>query len=218
MSTQLDANTQKCHLCGTDSPLACAAIARSFHHCPQCDFIFVPTLQHLSEDAQRERYLQHHNTIDDAGYVATLREPIALLRKHAPAAQRVLDYGCGPTPVLVELLRREGFDAHGYDPLFPSGDALTPPYDAVISTETFEHFADPAQELRRIMSLLGPKGLLIVTTHFHAGPQALQDWWYARDKTHVAFYSLRTLRAIAAGHGMALTFTDGTRVACFARD
>ena len=142
-----------------------------------------------------------------------LEGPIALLREHGPAARRVLDYGCGPCPVLVDLLRRAGYDAVGYDPLFAPDADLSRPFDTVISVETFEHFANPRAELHRIASLLRPGGHLIITTLFHHGPAGIPNWWYARDKTHVSFYSPATLRWICEHFSFTTLYCDDKNLA-----
>jgi len=202
-------SASSCPLCGTAPLSQVRATGRSFNHCGACDLISVPACDHLSPAAQRERYLRHRNSPGDGGYVRRFDRVIELVRRHAPAARRILDYGCGPVPVFIELLRRAGYEADGYDPLFRSDTVLTPTYDAIVSVETFEHFARPREEIARIVALLGPGGLLAVMTQLHAGPEAFQDWWYARDKTHVAFYSTRTFDHIRRTFGVELRECDG---------
>ncbi|MCG8403653.1 MAG: class I SAM-dependent methyltransferase [Phycisphaerales bacterium] len=197
-----------CPLCLMPSPRTIADRQRDFHHCPRCDLIFVPEHQHLTTAEQRARYAQHKNTIENDGYVALLQKPVELLREFRPDARRVLDYGSGPNPVLVELLHRAGYDAVGYDPLFAPGVDLSEPFDAVISVETFEHFARPREELQRIIRLMQPEACLAVMTMFHSGPDTIRDWWYARDASHVSFYSTQTLKWIAEGFGLAPLFCD----------
>jgi 2-polyprenyl-3-methyl-5-hydroxy-6-metoxy-1,4-benzoquinol methylase len=162
----------------------------------------------LDAAAQKLRYQKHENTIDNPGYVDMLGRPIALMRQYARGVHRVLDYGCGPGPVLVELLKRGGYEAFGYDPLFASDTDLARVFDAVISVETFEHFADPRAELERILNLLRPNGYLVVMTQFHQGSDTIQDWWYARDPTHVAFYSHTTLDWICGEFDLELLQRD----------
>jgi len=197
-----------CPLCRRAGRPAARAHGRDFYHCRECDLIWIPPAQHLDAGGQRTRYLAHENTIDDADYVALLSRPIELLRRHCPDAHRVLDYGSGPTPVLVELLRRAGYEAVGYDPLFSPDADLSRPFDAVVSIETFEHFADPHGEIERIGGLLAPGGCLIISTCFHAGPQTVADWWYARDATHVSFYSDTTMDWICGAFGFTLIDTS----------
>jgi SAM-dependent methyltransferase len=202
-----------CPLCGAGTTVIHQDRRRRFVHCAACDLISVPRACHLAPELQRERYTRHHNSPEDAGYVAMLNRPIALLQQFAADARRVLDYGSGPAPVLVELLRRAGYEAAGYDPFFAGDADLSPPFDAVVSIETFEHFAEPGRELENIRRLLRPGGCLVVMTLFHPDPAGLEDWWYARDATHVAFYSPRTLDWIAGRFGFDLLYCDNERLA-----
>jgi SAM-dependent methyltransferase len=166
---------------------------------------------------QQARYAKHRNSIDNAGYVRMLNRPIEMLRQYGNEVRRVLDYGSGPSPVMVELLRQAGFDAAGYDPIFAAGTDVTGPFDAVVAVETFEHFAEPRREMEKIAGLLRPGGMLIVMTLLHNGPATMKDWWYARDATHVAFYSTATLAWIAAAFGFELVHCDNERLAVLRR-
>jgi SAM-dependent methyltransferase len=204
---------RRCQLCSATVSRVHDDGRRRFFHCGQCDLVFVPRQWHPSADAQKLRYEQHRNTIEDAGYVEMLGRSVSLLKEHGRDVRRVLDYGCGPTPVLVELLTRAGYEAVGYDPLFAAGADLPGPFDAVMCIETLEHFAEPRDELARIVGLLRPGGYLVIQTLFHPGPDRLADWWYARDATHVAFYSPRTLDWISGEFGLTLLHCDGKRIA-----
>jgi ubiquinone/menaquinone biosynthesis C-methylase UbiE len=99
------------------------------------------------------------------------------LRRHAP--RRVLDVGCG-TGLLATRLRRElpgaqvvGCDfsrgmlrqasAHLPSSAWVQGDALRLPFpeasfDALLSTESFHWFPDPAAALAEFFRVLGPGG------------------------------------------------------------
>lgn len=206
--------SRTCPLCLASSSRTPPAHGRTLAHCQQCDLIFVPSTGHLNEAAERTRYLHHENSIDAPSYVATFDAPLAMLAAHAPTACRVLDYGSGPTPVLVELLRQRGYDAVGYDPYFACDTDITGPFDAIVSVETFEHFRDPRRDLELLRSRLAPGAPLIVKTRFHPGPDALEDWYYVRDKTHVAFYSPATFEWIAETFDLQLIQHDGHSLAC----
>lgn len=142
---------------------------------------------------------------------------LGLLERFCPSVESLLDYGCGPGPVLVELLRRRGYRAVGYDPFFAPDTDLTGPFDAVVSTETFEHFSDPGREMKRLVRLIRPGGYLAVMTLFHPGPDGLADWWYIRDTTHVAFYSTATLDWICSAHGLTTVYRDDRNFAIMRR-
>lgn len=111
----------KCILCGNDTvfPLVFSKPSkRIFLRCPQCDLIFVPESNHLSPDEEVARYRMHRNTLSNEGYVRMFLEKIAMVHQYCPGVRSALDYGCGPEPVLAELLEREGFSCDVFDPYF----------------------------------------------------------------------------------------------------
>ena len=92
-----------CSLCRSSAVLIHDDGRRRFFHCPECDLIAVPPPWHLDAESQKESYLKHQNTADDDGYIESLRKPLGLLQQYGRGVRRVLDYGSGPAPVLVEL-------------------------------------------------------------------------------------------------------------------
>ena len=176
---------------------------RAMWCCEDCQLIFVDE-SHISDpQAERARYLTHNNRIDDERYVATFAGVRAAIANYAPTAATVLDYGSGPAPVLVELLRRDGYDAVGYDPFFAPALDTARRFDVIACVETAEHFCKPRQEFQQMAGLLRPGGILIVKTQLHGGPQTIKDWWYARDFTHVAFFNKATFAQVATFVGAA---------------
>lgn len=165
----------------------------------------------------------HQNSLSDAGYVRFLMGAVkglaAHLQKGNDVSPTVLDYGSGPAPVLVQLLKKEGFDAVGYDPFFgdrSEHDAVVTsswagqgPFDAVVSTETVEHFRSPRTEWAQMISLIRPGGFLVVMTSLVLPGINLSSWYYATDPTHVAFYSAATFRYIVSHWGLTLVESNG---------
>lgn len=155
--------------------------------------------------AERAWYATHRNDPGDPayrGFLGRLAEP--LLARLAPKS-RVLDYGCGPGPALAEMLAEAGHEVALYDPFFaPDPRPLAGTYDAVTSTETIEHFHDPAGEFRRLMALVRPGGILALMTCFQTDDARFAGWHYRRDPTHVVFYREETLRLVAARRGWAI--------------
>lgn len=180
---------------------------RGFMRCPVCDLIFVPDCFHLLPEDEAKRYRLHENTILNEGYAGMFLEKIALVHRYCPGTNSVLDYGCGPEPVLAELMKREGFDCDIYDPYF-FAELPEKSYDIVISTEVFEHFRDIRAELYKIRSLLNPGGFLAVMTSFHDAVGSFEDWWYVSDPTHICFLSARTFDWIAKQFGFKIIYTN----------
>ncbi len=169
---------------------------RSYFHCEVCDLIFMRRQDHSSLEAEKARYDQHKNSNQDKDYIRFLEQMATPLRTEwarfgGGAVPRVLDFGCGPGPVMPEIFSKDGWLVDIYDPFyFPS--ELSPHWDIIVSTEVWEHFREPRQEIDRQITLLKSEGLLAVMTQFHEGPEHFANWWYVRDFTHVVFYSAKT--------------------------
>jgi hypothetical protein len=198
------------------------ALSRLHCACPACDLRFIPSLFHLSPEEEYKRYLLHQNDAANTGYVKFLTVAVDCLKTHIghlqPALPKVLDYGSGPGPVLVQLLNREGFMAIGYDPNFGDRsasdcvvtDSLTGLglFDAVVSTEVVEHFRAPREEWAKMVSLIRPGGFLIVVTSLVVPGIDLSFWYYANDPTHITFYSESTLGHIGKQCGLSIVETN----------
>ncbi len=212
-----------CPLCGAGEARAFAeGEGRAYLHCPGCRLIFVPEIYWPSPEEERARYDQHQNAPDDPGYVSFLEKIAAPLAGRLPPGARGLDFGCGPAPVLCGLLAERGFEVRPYDPFYFPGppEASGPPewpeppvgpYDFIVSTETFEHFRRPREEMGRLRGLLKKGGLLGVMTWFWTEEIFGENWHYRRDFTHLCFYRRETFEWIAAARGLEILWSDGER-------
>jgi 2-polyprenyl-3-methyl-5-hydroxy-6-metoxy-1,4-benzoquinol methylase len=190
----------RCPLCAEGAPvLYVSGRARSFWRCGRCALVFVPPSARPDAAAERARYDTHRNDPADAGYrrfLSRLAGP--LLARVAPGAEG-LDFGCGPGPALAAMLREQGLKVALYDPFYaPDASVLARAYDFVTATEVLEHLHRPADALDRLFGLLKPGGWLGVMTQSVRPPEALDAWHYARDPTHVCFYSRETFAYIGA--------------------
>jgi SAM-dependent methyltransferase len=182
-----------------------------YHACATCDFIQLDPAHLPAPAEEKARYDTHENRPDNAGYVAMLAA--FLDRAVLPWREgktTALDFGCGPGPVLAGLLEQAGFAVDVYDPFYaPHRIYEGRTYDVVTGTEVVEHLHAPGEVFDRLARLLAPGGILALTTRFHPGvPDAFLDWWYRRDPTHVAFYTPRTFRALAARLDLDLHWHD----------
>jgi SAM-dependent methyltransferase len=169
--------------------------------------IFVHESHYLSTTEEIGRYRLHENALSNQGYVKMFLEKIAIIHQYCPGINSVLDYGCGPEPVLAELMNRDGLDCDVYDPYF-FPELPEKSYDLVISTEVFEHLRNIGAELFTIRSLLLPGGYLAIMTSLHDGVKSFKDWWYINDKTHICFFSMDTFKWIAGEFGFEIVYTN----------
>ena len=176
--------------------------------------IFVPANYFLPIEQEKERYLEHENSIKNEGYVAMFEAAIDHIKNACNNVHTVLDYGCGYEPVLKILLERHGYTADIYDENFFPDLNLRKNYDLIISTETFEHFKHPGKELDRLTSLLSPTGYLAVMTQFYsfknktASKELFRDWYYKRDPTHIVFFSDQTFEWMANHYKLKIVFNN----------
>jgi len=195
-----------CPLCGTTVRAAFFESAeRTYLRCGTCALIFVPRDQHLPPLQEVLRYLEHHNDGADAGYVEFLRRLADPVCARVPVGARGLDFGCGPSPVLGDLLTASGRLTVSYDPLFlPQEEPLSERYDFVTCCEVVEHAHDPLALFTRLGALCRPAGLLAIMTQFYDVDVPFERWWYRRDATHVCFFNADTMRWIANRFGWRL--------------
>ena len=203
-----------CPLCESPSRFFLAGENREYWRCPVCRLISVPPEYFISNEEEIKHYLKHENSLESEGYVQMFREKIQIIKNLCQEARTVLDYGCGYEPVLKTLLANEGYTVAGYDPnFFPQIDSNAA-FDLIVSTETFEHFKEPGQEMIHLLGYLSPKGYLAVMTRLvpKDGPLPIQklfaDWYYKRDPTHIVFYASDTFSWIARHYGMEIIFNN----------
>ena len=184
---------------------------RRFFRCGVCRLILVGSTDLPDLAAEKSRYLEHNNEVHDPDYRTFLARLWDRVKPLLTPRASGLDYGAGPGPALVAMMREDGFEVEGYDPIFdPDTKALERTYDFIVCTETAEHMHRPGDELSRLDGMLRPGGLLGVMTSFvdasdsPEGLAAFKNWYYRRDPTHVAFYSAATMEWIAGHMGWQL--------------
>jgi hypothetical protein len=113
-----------------------------------------------------------------------------------------LDFG-GGYGVLTRMMRDYGFDFYNYDKyaqnLFASGfdGDLKNSYNLISSFENFEHFVNPMEEIKDILSITNC--LYFTTLLVPNSVPHIKDWWYYSTDSgqHISFYSKKTLEYIA---------------------
>ncbi|MCC7442784.1 MAG: class I SAM-dependent methyltransferase [Bdellovibrionales bacterium] len=172
--------------------------ARRFHLCAHCDLVYVDPADHPSPEAERAHYSTHENDPADPRYAEFLNRALLPLAERIAPGSRGLDFGSGPGPAVASLLSERGHSVMNYDPLFaPDSALLWARYDFVTVTEVAEHFRRPREEWVLLGQLLKPRAWLAVMTETRAPAEDMRSWWYAKDPTHLCFYSRKTLEFIA---------------------
>ncbi|KUJ80225.1 class I SAM-dependent methyltransferase [Microbulbifer flavimaris] len=194
-------------------PLCRHPAAQPYHHdqsrdylqCAHCALVFVPAQFHLSAEQERAFYDLHENDLADSGYRRFLNRCAEPLLQRLPAVSEGLDFGCGPAPLLAQMLEDAGHRVWLYDPFYAAEkSALRRDYDFIVTTEVVEHLAAPGVELEALWALLRPGGLLAVMTKRVMSPERFAGWHYIRDPTHICFFSDDTFRWLAKHLGARL--------------
>lgn len=200
-----------CKICQS-SDLKILEIQDKYYYCNNCEFVFLSPDQIIDAAAEKERYQGHDNNHQNEGYVKMFEkfiEEVIEANMNLKKGSKVLDFGCGPGPVLADLLAEKEADVEIYDPYFyPQQDFKKKKYDLITATEVFEHFSDPIKELKLLSSLLKEEGYLAVMTSFHPGPEELEEWWYKWDPTHIVFYNQQTFKKIASMFNFKIIYTN----------
>lgn len=196
-------NPAQCPLCeGTDIPLWFEDARRQYRRCERCELVFVPQQFQLDADAEKAVYDLHQNALDDLGYHQFLQRVISPLQARINESSCGLDFGCGPGPLLAQLLRQAGHQVALFDKYyFPDTTVLQQRYDFITATEVVEHLAHPREVWQTLFSLLKSDGWLAIMTKRVRDRAAFSRWHYIQDPTHIAFYSDHTFAWIAQHWG-----------------
>jgi hypothetical protein len=175
---------------------------------------------------EKAEYDLHQNVVTDLGYQRFLSRIIphldprfvpdldwlaAVAAKHQATQMqaqlgngttRILDFGCGPSPVLAMQLATLGYRVHVYDKYFARfPENLQPTYDAIVSTEVLEHVWQAADVWALFDRLIADQGRIIVMTKRVTDLAAFAQWHYIHDPTHICYYSDTTARYIGERFG-----------------
>lgn len=192
----------QCPLCFSNTNLFSKVHQRTYHRCDNCDAIFLDRTFQLPPDQEKQRYLLHHNDVNDSGYQKFVSPIVEAVFKEQKPKSYGLDFGSGSGPVITKLLRDAQYTITTYDPIFdPNTTALLHKYEYITCCEVIEHFYNPAQEFELLSSLLQKQGTLYCKTHLFNSSLTFDSWWYKNDPTHVFFYTKKTLQWITQQFG-----------------
>ncbi len=202
-----------CRICKI--PTKKLLIDKIYHYCEACEYIFLDSEYFLSATEEKKVYSLHENSIENSGYVAMFERFLKPVLPLGTSGRDVLDFGCGPGPVLAQLLEQKGYKSSIYDPcFFPDTKVLQKRYDLIVSTEVFEHLSDPLRVTETIAGLCKPGGTIAVMTRHHDNDRnSFASWYYRNDPTHIGFFTRKTFAVLAKKCGLRLGYCDGREVA-----
>lgn len=186
-----------------------------YYYCSYCEFIFIDDKEIVSEKEELEEYMKHENSLEDEGYVNMFKRFIETnISPYKKYIKSALDFGCGPGPVLAELLKKEGFKVDIYDPYFSPLEVFrNKTYDLITSTEVFEHLKEPLETIDLLKKHLSKNGILVIMTLFHPNDEEkFKKWWYRREATHISFYTPKTLKYLANKFDMNVLKIDNKNI------
>ena len=131
---------------------------------------------------------------------------------------KFFDYS-GGYGIFVRLMRDTGFDFYWQDKhtenLFASGfefkDSENNQVELLTCFEAFEHFAEPAAELEKLLSI--SRNILLSTEFIPDPPPSPDEWWYYGSKhgQHIGFFRKKTFEYLAKKHNLYF-YTNGQNI------
>ena len=193
----------KCPLCmGPEIVDFAADKNRKYLACSNCGLVFVPKPFQVSKERELERYKLHNNDFDDEGYRSFLERMVPIVAERVRTGGKGLDFGCGPSRVLADMLRTRGFQMSAYDPFFLNEpDVLDDRYEFVTATEVVEHLREPGVVFGTLFEIIREGGFLFLMTQLLSRDIRFEDWHYKNDVTHISFFSTQTLDWLSESSG-----------------
>ena len=188
-----------------------------YHRCGHCEVIFKDPVYYQSLDEQKKRYDLHTNDPADAGYRAYFQRFLDFVLPKTEGVRSALDFGCGRSTLLADMLKEKGIETDVYDPIYhPDRSYLTRRYDLVVSTEVFEHLERPKEHFMEMLEVLDPNGYIAIQTQFlPKNPDDFSAWYYHKDPTHIIFFSPKTFRVLAEICGCEYLGDNGKHMVIF---
>jgi len=187
------------------------------YKCPNCSYIFKDTDLFAPLSEQKNRYDLHQNDPDDEGYRAYFQSFLDYVLPLTTNVKTALDFGCGKSSLLSNMMIENGIDSNYYDPIYhPDKSTLDSRCDLITSVEVFEHLHDPVDVFGKLLLQLNDGGYLAIRTEF--APSEMSEyfsWYYRQDPTHIGFFSRSVFEYLAERFGCEYVGDNGKNVVVF---
>lgn len=202
----------QCYICkGKTERFVDEQTSLVYYYCDKCQFIFKSPQYYQPIEKQKNRYDLHNNDAEDLGYRAYFQRFVDFIIPYVGTPKTALDYGCGKTTLLADILKNIGIETDAFDPIYhPKNWNYGKQYDLIVSTEVFEHLHQPETVFRTLVEHLDRGGYLAIQTQFHPNDKELfKEWYYHHDPTHIVFYRPQTFRVLAQQYGCEYVADNG---------
>jgi len=202
----------KCHICNNSvNSFVDEKTEIVYYHCDSCEYIFKSPAYYQDFEAQHVRYDLHENDENDAGYRAYFQRFLDFVLPWIEKPGAALDFGCGASSLLAQLLEKEGMACDYYDPIYhPDTLNDSKKYDLIVSTEVFEHLHQPRKVFEDLFGRVKEGGYLAIQTQFHPNNIGkFKTWYYHQDPTHIVFFRVKTFRKLCEMYDCELLSDNG---------
>ena len=173
-------------------------ISRRYHHCKNCDLVFVHPEDRLLRDEEFSRYESHENDPEDPRYRKFLSQLLDPMLERIKPGSYGLDFGSGPGPTLNLMFEEKGHQMRIYDFFYENDHSVfDDKYDFITTSETAEHLFNPLDEFDRLWNCLKEGGYLGIMTSQAPENEDFEQWHYTNDDTHVIFFRPKTFKWMA---------------------
>ncbi|MFK5986862.1 MAG: class I SAM-dependent methyltransferase [Pseudomonadota bacterium] len=182
---------------------------RTYWQCQHCQLVYVPSEFQLSLENEKKQYDFHINNPDDAHYRKFLSRLFEPLCEHLSTPASGLDFGSGPGPTLSIMFEEAGYHMAVFDKFYATDSSVfNKQYDFITATEVFEHLSNPAEVIKRLLSIIKPQGYLGLMTKMVINKEQFSHWHYKNDLTHISFFSQQTFNWLAEEYNLKLEFVS----------
>ena len=189
-----------CLICGKDTETFIDKKSEiEYSYCNNCQCISKSKEHFRPIPDQKERYDLHENDPEDEGYQAYFQRFLDFILPLVGTPKTALDFGCGRSSLLADMLRNEGIVSDYYDPIYhPENMDDSKKYQLIVSTEVFEHLHEPRSTFEELLENVEEGGFIALQTQFHPNDiEAFKKWYYHLDPTHIIFFTPQTFKVLA---------------------
>jgi len=209
-----------CHICEKKSKIFINEKTKiNYYDCQDCEYIFKSAENYQDFKTQKKRYDLHQNKDSDKQYEAYFQHFLDFVLPKISKAKTVLDFGCGASTLLAQMLEKKGFKSTYFDPIYyPEISLDEKKYDLIVSVEVFEHLSQPKETFAYLIEKLNTGGHLAIQTEFHPNnKEAFMSWYYPQDPTHIVFFRKKTFEVLAKDFSCNIVADNGKNMIIIAK-